>query len=253
MESPIAAQTVGMAGTTVQSNSWARVSLLPGVIAGVETTYYVQGTGTKHSVLPRPGRGHVLLFTTGAGEVRVKGRVFEFSEIAAVCALGNPPLVIQTITAPLEYLEILVDVRDDEAATAPLHRAEPFFICYSQCEGYTETIKSPRTVSRTIVPPKTIPRFCMGSVEAFGPDEVASHSHPMLEQLFFGLPGNACEVTADGEEAPLGGRALLHIPLGSWHGVRVNAGSRMHYIWMDFFRNEEDLAYIQDQHKPIEE
>jgi len=143
-----------------------------------------------------------------------------------------------------------MDVRDDE--TAFLLRAEPFFVRYSQCEGYTEAIKSPRTISRTIVPPKTIPRFCMGSVEASGPDVVAPHSHPMLEQLFFGLPGNACEVTADGAVAPLGDRALLHIPLGSWHGVRVIAGSRIHYIWMDFFRSEEDLAYIQDQHKPIE-
>ncbi len=251
MAGPIALQMVGMAGTTVQPESWTRVSLLPGVIGGVETTYYVQGTGTRHSVPPRPGRGQMLLFTTGVGEVRVEGRAFEFSEIAAVCAPGNPPMVIRAITAPLEYLEILVDVQDDEAA--PLRGAEPFFVRYSQCEGYTEAIKSPRTVSRTIVPPKTIPRFCMGSVEAFGPDEVASHSHAMLEQLFFGLPGNACEVTADGAVAPLGDRALLHIPLGSWHGVRVSAGSRMHYIWMDFFRNEEDLAYIRDQHKPIEE
>jgi quercetin dioxygenase-like cupin family protein len=184
------------------------------------------------------------------GEVRVDRRAFEFSELAAVCAPGNLPIVIRAITAPLEYLEILVDVRDNE--TAPLLGTEPFFVRYSQCEGYTEAIKSPRTVSRTIVPPKTIPRFCMGSVEGFGPDVVAPHSHPMLEQLFFGLPGNACEVTADGAVAPLGDRALLHIPLGSWHGVRVNTGSRMHYIWMDFFRNEEDLAYIHDQHKPIE-
>ncbi len=250
MAGPIAVQAVGMAGTTLQSNSWARVSLLPGVIAGVETIYYVQGTGTKHSVAPRPGRGQVLLFTAGVGEVRVEGRAFEFSEVAAVCAPGNLPMVIQAITAPLEYLEILVDVRDDEAAL--LLGAEPLFVRYSQCEGYTEVIKSPRTVSRTIVPPKTIPRFCMGSVEAFGPDAVAPHSHPMLEQLFFGLPGNACEVTADDAVAPLGDRALLHIPLGSWHGVRVIAGSRMHYIWMDFFRTEEDLAYIQNQHKLIE-
>ena len=223
---------------------------MPGAIAGIETVYYVQGTGTKHSVAPRPGRGRALLFTAGVGAVQVEGRAFEFSEVAAVCAPGNVPIVIQATTAPLEYLGILVDVREDEAAFLP--GAEPFFVRYSKCEGYTEAIKSPRTISRTIVPPKMIPRFCMGSVEASGPDVVAPHSHPMLEQLFFGLPGNACEVTADGAVARLGDRALLHVPLGSWHGVRVIAGSRMHYIWMDFFRNEEDLAYIQDQHKPIE-
>jgi hypothetical protein len=73
----------------------------------------------------------------------------------------------------------------------------------------------------------------------------------MLEQLFFGLPGNACMVTADDVEQTLGERVLLHIPLGSSHSVRVKEGRRMHYIWMDFFRNEEDLTYIQEQHKAI--
>jgi len=28
-------------------------------------------------------------------------------------------------------------------------------------------------------------------------------------------------------------------------------GLRLHYLWMDFFKREEDLAYIQEQHTPI--
>jgi hypothetical protein len=142
-----------------------------------------------------------------------------------------------------------VDLREHEAAR--LWRADPFFVRYSECEAYAEAIKSSRTVSRTIVPADRVPRFCMGSVEAVGPDEVGAHAHPMLEQLFFGLPGNSCAVTADEAVETLEARALLHVPLGSRHGVRVGGGHRMHYIWMDFFRRDEDMAYLQEQHKPI--
>ena len=250
MPPKIAVQRVGVPGIHPGEASLRRIGLLPGAIAGVETNYCIQEMGTGHAVPLRPGRGHVFLFTTGAGEVRAGDRTFGFSEIAAFCAPGNPPLVIEATSAPLEYLEIVVDLQDHEAAQ--LLRGDPFFVRYSECEAYAEAIKSARTVSRTIVPAETVPRFCMGSVEAIGPDEVGAHSHPMLEQLFFGLPGNACVVTADEAAVTLEARELLHIPPGSRHGVRVSEGHTMHYIWMDFFRSEEDMAYIQEQHKPIE-
>jgi len=245
----IAVQAMGMTGTGPRDESLTSISLLPGAIEGVETNYYIQGEGTERSLTRNPRRGQVLFFSSGAGEVRAADQVFEFSEVAAFLPPVNTPVLIRATSSALECLEILMDFQDHEIALLPPRG--PYFILYSQCEPYSEAIKSPRTVSRTIVPANTIPRFCMGSVETVGPDEVAPHAHPMLEQLFFGLPGNACVVTADDAEAALGERALLHIPLGSQHGVRVAEGNRMHYIWMDFFRHEEDLAYIQEQHKPI--
>ncbi|HUJ67072.1 MAG TPA: hypothetical protein VLX59_16125 [Acidimicrobiales bacterium] len=249
MASRIAVQIVGVAGTSIQHDSVTRVGLLPGAIGGVETNYYLQGTGAGRSPSRYPARGRIFLFTRGAGEIHATEKTFRFSEIAAFVAPENGSVLITATAAPVEYLEILMDLQHDEAVQ--LRRSSPLFTLYSQCEPYTEVIKSPRTVSRTIVPPNVVPRFCMGSVDAWGPDEVAPHSHSMLEQLFFGLPGNACSVTADEAEAALGERMLLHIPLGSRHGVRVREGSRMHYVWMDFFRKEEDLAWIQEQHRPI--
>jgi hypothetical protein len=245
----IAVQRVRVPGTLPEGTSLTRVALLPGAIEGVETNYYIQGAGSRHTAQPWPGKGQVFLFIAGAGEVRAGQRSYAFSEMAALCAPGDPPPVIESTSAPLEYLEILMDLRDQEAAQ--LRRADPFFVRHSECEAYAEAIKSTRTVSRTIVPAETVPRFCMGSVEAAGPDEVGAHSHPMLEQLFFGLPGNTCVVGADEAAATLEGRALLHVPLGSRHGVRVAEGQRLRYIWMDFFRSEEDMTYIQEQHKPI--
>jgi quercetin dioxygenase-like cupin family protein len=245
----IAVQRVRVPGDQPGGTSLTRVALLPGAIAGVETNYYIQGAVSKHTVPSWPGKGQVVVFIAGAGEVRVGHRAYQLAEMASLCAPGDP-LVIESASAPVEYLEILVDLRDQEAARP--RRVEPFFIRHSQCEAYAEAIKSPRTVSRTIVPAETVPRFCMGSVEAVGPDEVGAHTHPMLEQLFFGLPGNRCVVSADEDAVTLEERALLHVPLGSRHGVRVAEGHRLHYIWMDFFRSEEEMTYIHEQHRPIE-
>jgi mannose-6-phosphate isomerase-like protein (cupin superfamily) len=250
MAASIAVQAVSVAGATVPYESGTWISLLPGAIEGVETTYYLQDPGSGHTPSLELSHGQIFFFVRGAGEILVEDKTLQVSEMAAFVAGGNAPVRISATAAPLEYLEILVRLQDDEASQ--FRRRSPVFTRYSECVPYTEAIKSPRTTSRTIVPPMTVPRFCMGSVDAWGPDEVAPHSHPMLEQLFFGLPGNACVVTADDAEAVLGERALLHIPPGSRHGVRVHEDSRMHYVWMDFFRREEDLAWVQEQHRPIQ-
>jgi quercetin dioxygenase-like cupin family protein len=249
MTGRIELQSISQASVDPRKPFLKTIQLLPGAIAGVETNYYRQEKSTSFSPARYPNRAQVLLFIRGTGEARSGDDVFSFCEIAALGAPGTGPITITATSAPVEYLEILIELQEHEVA--PLRAQGPYFGLYSQCAPYSEAIKSPKTISRTIVPADTIPRFCMGSVETGGPDTVGAHSHPMLEQLFFGLPGNACVVTADGTDADFGEGVLLHIPLGSWHGVRVEEGRRLHYVWMDFFRNAEDLTYIQEQHKPI--
>ena len=51
---------------------------------------------------------------------------------------------------------------------------------------------------RTLLPKDIVPRMSIGTVETVGPDRVAPHAHPMLEQLFLGLEGNDIVVRADG-------------------------------------------------------
>jgi mannose-6-phosphate isomerase-like protein (cupin superfamily) len=224
------------------------VEVLPAAIEGVETRYHFQLAGADCRPARRRARARTFLFVHGTGEASVEGKGFPIAGLAALCPAAAS-VRLRATSAPLEYLEIGIDLRDDEAVR--LESLPPFFIPYAQCEPYAEAIKSPKTISRTIVPPHIVPRFCMGSVETAGPDAVGAHAHPMLEQLFFGLPGNQCVVTADESEVAFGEGMLLHIPLGSWHGVRVEAGKRLHYVWMDFFREERELAYIAAQHTPL--
>jgi quercetin dioxygenase-like cupin family protein len=89
----------------------------------------------------------------------------------------------------------------------------------------------------------------IGTVETEGPDRVAPHAHPMLEQFFLGLAGNEIVVQADGARTTVGPYELLHIPLGSSHGAEVAAGKKLHYVWMDFFRDREGLKWLET-HKP---
>lgn len=125
-----------------------------------------------------------------------------------------------------------------------------FFTRFVDTEPYTEKIKSPNTVSRTVLPADIVPRVSLGTVAAKGPDEVGAHEHPMLDQLFLGLTDNDITVHADGASARLEAYSLLHIPIGSSHGVTVDKNKTMNYMWMDFFLTKEGQEWLKT-HKPI--
>jgi hypothetical protein len=225
------------------------VPLVPGAIEGVATTYVLQGEGSRRRLLREPGRSLVVFSFSGAGTVESSSARHSFSDLAAFVSRANVPVVLSATSRWLEYLEIRLERA--EAEWEAIRDRSDFFVLYSECPTYGEAIKSASTTSRTIIPPDIVPRFCMGSVETRGPDEVGAHTHPILEQLFWGLPGNDCVVTADEEAAAFEERMLLHVPRGSRHGVSVHEGKRLHYLWMDFFRAAEDVAYIHQQHRPI--
>ena len=73
----------------------------------------------------------------------------------------------------------------------------------------------------------------------------------MLDQFFFSFPENDMDVIIDGEKYPMLGNMILHIPLGSEHGVEVTGSKHMHYMWIDFLPdNEAGLKRLESSHKP---
>jgi len=129
---------------------------------------------------------------------------------------------------------------------------KPYYARFIDCEPYTEPIKSPNTVSRTVLPNKYLPRIAMGTVQAPGPDKVGAHEHGMLEQLFLGLTDNEVTVFADDAKIKLPAYSILHIPLGSSHSVEVEKGKKMYYMWMDFFRDKEGEEWLKTHNKITE-
>ncbi len=126
----------------------------------------------------------------------------------------------------------------------------PYIKKFSEGKRYAEKIKSEQTISRTLLPEGIVPRMAIGTVESHGPDAVALHCHPMLEQYFLGLEGNDITVATDGVKTQLGSGELLHIPLGSTHGVEVAEGCRLHYLWIDFFLTRQGQDWLKE-HKPF--
>lgn len=120
-----------------------------------------------------------------------------------------------------------------------------YFAKFNDCKPYTEPIKSPNTVSRTVLPNKYIPRIAMGTVETTGPDKVEPHVHGMLEQLFLGLTDNNVVVYADDAKVGFPAYSVLHIPLGSSHSVEAWEGDKMYYLWMDFFRDKKGEEWLK--------
>jgi hypothetical protein len=230
------------------------VTLLPGEIDGVTVRYHVVEAGRSLSIEEEPGKVHIRLFLGGSGEVTFGARAFTIREITIVVAARGAPTVVTAGSAPLGFLDIAIELSAAEEAELAKRDARFPYVCeYSDCEKYLEENKSPKTVSRALVPSDLVPRFSIGTVQTTGPDLVGEHEHGMLEQFLFGLKENRCTVRADGEEAALGEDMLLHIPLGSRHSARVEPGNALHYVWMDIFRRQEDMGYLAEAHHPITE
>jgi len=193
----------------------------------------------------------IFLFTHGMGKIKQGKRQFNVMEIAVYVPACSEEATFISLNGKLEILEIILQLSEDDKQDIKNRQdllPYPYFVIYSKCKKYKESIKSDKTINHMLLPENIVPRFCMGAVQTYGPDRVGSHAHPMLEQLFFGLNENDCVVTADRAVTSFEENVLLHIPLGSEHGIRVEEGKMLNYIWMDFFHTREDMGYMAENH-----
>ena len=192
----------------------------------------------------------IFLFVKGKGNVIAADSVYEIvpETILLPQALKNISINAAK-NDTLHYLRItsLLTEQDrlDLADFPDENTKHVYYAKFTDCKSYTEPIKSPNTVSRTILPNKYIPRIAMGTVQTKGPDRVGFHEHPMLEQLFLGLTDNNTIVYADEAQIDFPEYSVLHIPLGSSHSVSVEKDEVMYYVWMDFFRDKDGEEWLK--------
>eukprot|EP01113_Clastostelium_recurvatum_P046264 TRINITY_DN8078_c0_g1_i2.p1 TRINITY_DN8078_c0_g1~~TRINITY_DN8078_c0_g1_i2.p1 ORF type:complete len:268 (-),score=30.90 TRINITY_DN8078_c0_g1_i2:12-773(-) len=228
--------------------------ILQGEIKGARIFFTTFAAPRSYYILPvTPISNRILLFYKGSGTIMQDSRVFPINEM---CLFVPRPLVPFVVSPSSHFtaLEIQWSLRENNTDLEDLASSfqhYPFYQPYSTARTYKEEIKSPKTTSRTLLPPYIVPRVAIGSVQTTGPDAVAKHSHPMLEQLFFSLEDNECTVECDDQSKSLAGADVLHIPLGSTHGVTVEEGKNLHYIWLDFFLEKEGARWISDMHKDV--
>ncbi len=199
--------------------------------------------------LPADGQCARVLITV-EGEVTVRSAGTE-------AKLGEGGVYVPTPDAPVEVyapseacmLELRRQVTGEEMAAFREGMPGPYTVDYDSAPTYSEDCKSEKTVSRMLIPAGMIPRFAMGSVETGGDDMVAPHEHPMLEQIFLGLKGNDCTAVIDELKYPFPEGMLLHIPLGSSHGILSAGTQQVRYLWMDFLLDETAMEYMRTAHR----
>lgn len=196
------------------------------------------------------GYGTIYLFIKGSGKLVAQNNIYAIAPESIFLPNAVDNFSIESSNDnKLHYLKISCELSDQDQANLKALPAENtqrvYYAKFSDCQSYTESIKSPNTVSRTILSNEYIPRVAMGTVQTKGPDKVAAHTHPMLEQLFLGLSGNECIVYADDAHADFSQFSLLHIPLGSSHSVTVEADKIMYYVWMDFFLDKKGEQWLE--------
>lgn len=225
-------------------------TILENEIGGIKVTQFsLTGGATKKETQADDYRT-VYIFVKGNGTITANREKFDIvpETVLVQNAVKNIAINVEK-NDTLHFLKITSKLTEQDKLDLmefPKENTQNiYFKKFTDCEAYTEPIKSPNTVSRTIFPNKYIPRIAMGTVQASGPDKVAPHEHAMLEQLFLGLADNNITVFADDAQANLPEYSLLHIPLGSSHGVKVDEGKEMYYIWMDFFLDKKGEEWLK--------
>ena len=229
--------------------------VLAGEVPGIRASVVSLGPGGRHAEGRTSTEDKVYLVLGGRGAVVADGKPLPVErQTIARLPVGTDTELAANAGSTLDVLVLRHALGDEDRADLAAHpenQAGPYVRKFSECPTYGEAIKSAKTTSRTLLPKDIVPRMSIGTVETAGPDRVAPHAHPMLEQFFLGLDGNDIVVHADGGQTPLGAHELLHIPLGSSHGAEVAEGRKLHYVWMDFFRDREGLRWLET-HKPNE-
>lgn len=229
-------------------------NVLPDEVEGIRTTYYKVNPQKSIKLSTEEDIAVIYLFTEGSGRVECGNRRFNIGEVALFVPSVQGISIISADESPLCFLQLAMKLHKEDKEHFHKNSAKlPYFQTYTECKKYKEATKSPQTINRMLLPEDIVPRLCLGSVETFGPDQIAPHSHPMLEQFFFGLKGNHCKVKADNSETGFQENDLLHIPLGSEHGVVVDKGNHLHYVWIDIFGSQKDMIYIAENHHFEEE
>ncbi|MGB1249516.1 MAG: hypothetical protein ACPG8W_02720 [Candidatus Promineifilaceae bacterium] len=234
-----------------ESTPYHSESILENEIEGIHVTH-VAITGEEPAIeYSVEGCKTIYLFISGTGVVNAANTAYaivpetillpNIVEKVSIRAAKNDTLHYLKISSELTAQDI-EDLKEFPAT----HMQHVYYAKFTDCQSYSETIKSANTISRTILPNRYIPRIAMGTVETKGPDLVAAHEHAMLEQLFLGLANNNCVVYADEAQVDFPQYSVLHIPLGSNHSVSVESDQVMYYVWMDFFLDKEGEEWLKN-------
>lgn len=225
--------------------------MLEGEIPGATVYHHVMLAGDTVKFMAGETYVRILFLCSGAVRFKAGNDIWNYSE-KAFMALKYDQSVEVHVQKDADMLEIRWEVGPaDKTEMDGGETVYPVTGKYLDAMQYRDPFKSEKTISRAMLPQRTIPRFAMGSVETYGDDLIGQHEHPLLDQFFFSFPENNMDLLIDDITYPMGGNSLVHIPLGSNHGVAVEGDQVAHYIWIDFIQDADSAnRYLDEVHKP---
>ena len=125
---------------------------------------------------------HVLIVLKGDVRFATDGNEYVFHERVVFVPGPDKNVRVEALT-DLQILEIRWFKREgeDDKLIAEYHTQYPLIQVYRNSKQYRDRNKSEKTISRSCIDQRKLPRFAMGSVETYGEDAVKSHDHPMLD------------------------------------------------------------------------
>lgn len=227
------------------------IELCKGEIPGAHPVHHTIEKGSALTLGSNCGYYHIIILIEGTTVFETDGKSFTFDGRTTFVPAPDKELTIKAET-DVQILEIQWDeAPGDEEDLKEYNTEFPVVVPYQESIQYIDPNKSEKTISRMMIPHEVIPRFTIGSVESYGYDLVRPHAHPMLDQFFFSFPENDMEVIIDDEKINMKGNIIMHIPLGSNHGVEVTGDRHMHYMWIDFMPDKEaGLKRLNFSHRP---
>jgi mannose-6-phosphate isomerase-like protein (cupin superfamily) len=235
--------------TSIKGNR--SVELCKGEIPGAHPVHHTIEAGSALTFEANVGYYHILILIEGVAAFATGEYAAEFDGRTTFVPAPDKALTV-TAKTDVQILEIQWDeAPGDEEDLKEYNTQFPVVVPYQESIQYIDPNKSEKTISRMMIPHEVLPRFTIGSVESYGYDLVRPHAHPMLDQFFFSFPENDMEVIIDDEKINMKGNIIMHIPLGSNHGVEVTGDRHMHYMWIDFMPDKEaGLKRLKVSHQP---
>ena len=227
------------------------IELCKGEINGARPVHHKIEAGESLEFAAGAGYYHILILLDGSTVYTTDGKAYAFDGRTTFVPAPDKSLTVLAKTTT-RILEIQWDEEEGDAADLVEYKTVfPVIVPYQESIQYIDPNKSEKTISRMMIPHEIIPRFTIGSVESYGYDLVRPHAHPMLDQFFYSFAENDMEVIIDGEKYNMKGDGIMHIPLGSNHGVEVTGDRHMHYMWVDFMPDKEaGLKRLNFSHRP---
>lgn len=235
--------------TSKELNNPVDINMLPGEIKGVDVIYHFLKEGKKVEYGKDENYLHMFFLIKGSLVFSYETKEYIYSEKALFIG-GTGKDVTLTALSQASFVEIIFALTESDLKGLQDNKTEfPISVLYKDAVQYRDPFKSEKTISRMIVPHRIIPRFSMGSVETYGTDLIGQHEHPLLDQYFFTFPETKMSLLVDDSIITVEGNTLLHIPLGSNHGVRTDECGAAHYLWIDVVLTPEGDDYLDEVHK----